>query len=384
MASEGEEIVQNITLSGSDDVIEAFGEIASAGAKAMKECAEACEHALGPFGELTVAVAGLGAAFTALIGVTFAWAEKSSEAIHQLELLSDKTGEAVEDISALSGAIAGLGGSADHLSQVFRRMGVAITSEWEALKKEISGSSDAMVEAGLEVDKAEQAVFRAREARAKAFGQPGASPEELRLEKQKEANTALESAEETLWQAHKKREEARLDQPKQYLKAVEEVVHGEKTAADASKEANLSVDNIVKGLIGNTEGAAKAFENFTGNINSIVGEGPKVQQVFEKLADFIKNSGNEALNSAVLLKLFGRAMGTDLLPVLKQGSDAIRQNAEEMKAHGLVISHEETEKAVEFVPAAELRSRHHDHSDRESVRAGLHRESKTVFGVHRR
>lgn len=342
-----EDIVQNIALSGQDEVIQAFGEIAQAGVRAMEQIAQAAAHTDSAFGRSAEAIAGVAAGGAAVIGTTFLWAKQSAEAGHNLEILAEQAGESVEQISALQGALSNMGGNSEHLSQAFRRMGTVITHTWEELKKDVAGSADKMIADSLRIDHAEDALDRARLNRAKAMGQR-VDPREEQALKARQAEHALEQAQENAWQAQKKRQEDRLNQPAQYLKAVEDVLRGEKTAADAAKTATLSVDNIVKGLIGNTEGADEAFKNFNGNLRSITGEGPKVQQVFYNLADFLKNSGNAALNSSLMMRLFGRTMGSELLPVFMQGSSAIKENVQRMKDLGMVMDHEGVEKARKF------------------------------------
>src|SRR5262252_5283685 len=338
---EVEDIVQNIALSGSDDVISAFGQIGKAGEEAFKRIGDAA----GPLGAV---LAGVATAYTGLVAVTFEWAKHSSEAAHALETLSQQAGESVQSISALQGALASMGGSTEGLSSAFRRMGNTITREWQGLKKEISGSADTMISDQLKVEKAEQALFQAREARRKAIGQPGATPEELESQKRKETLTNLEQAEQALYLADKKRAEDRLNQPQRYLKAVGDVIQGEKDAAEASKTANLSIENVVKGLIGNTEGAEEALKNFHGSVSDIIGEGPKLKEVFYNLADFLKNSGNATLNQAVLMRLFGRSVGSEMIVPLMKGSEAIKENEKAMREHGLVIDEEMLKPAKEF------------------------------------
>ena len=355
-----DDIVQNIALSGQDNVVEAFAEIGKAAVNAFKEAAEAG-------GAFTEVIGGLAAAYTGLIGVAGLWAEHSSEAVHGLELLSKQSGESVEEVSSLQGAITALGGNAENLGGAFRRMGITIANTWDQIKKEVAGAADEAISDNLKVESAEQSLFHAQQERRKAYGLPGATQAQLEHEKRLEATTKLDKAEQALAAAEKKRDEDRLNAPEAYAKAVGEIISGEKNFAEAGKDANLSVENTLKGLIINTEGAKKALseageagqtafgenvvdqlKNFRGTLADITGAGPKTLEVLYNLADFIKNSGNEAQNQAQVMRLFGRYVGSEMLIPLSHGSEGLKEFQKQMKASGLVITEDMAKPATEF------------------------------------
>lgn len=336
-----DDIIQGIALAGQDDVIEAFAEIGKAGLEAFQKIGEAV-------GGLTEAMAGFAGVAAGITGALGLWAKHAAEVGHGLEILSKQSGESVESISALQGALSALGGSGEGLGTAFRRMGVTVSREWEEIKKQIAGASDQVIADNLRVDKAGETLFRAQEARKKAYGQPGASPAQLEAQKRLEADTHVEEAEQAFHLANKKRAEDRLNAPKAYAKAVDEIIHGEKTFAEANKEANLSVENVIKGLIVNTKGAAEAFENFHGGINEFIGQGPELKEVFYNLADYMKNSGNAAQNNALMMHLLGRGMNENLILPMTRGREALEAQEEEMKRFGLVITKEMLKPADEF------------------------------------
>lgn len=334
-------IVQTVTLSGQAEIVAAFGEIGKSGAEACKEIADAA----GPLGEL---LGGIGVTLVGLGGAAFAWAKSSTDSIHELEILAAQSGETVESISTLQSALSAMGGSTEGLSAAFRRMGLTISNEWDTIKKDIADSSDKMIGSQLKVESAEERLFNARQARAKAFGEKGATPQELAYEKQREAVNKVNEAELQLHETQKKADQERLNAPEAYLKAVQSVIKGEQSFEEAGKTANLNVDNVVKGLIGNTEGAEEALKNFDGTLQSITGSGPKIKEVLYNIADWLKNSTNATLNQAVVMRLFGRYVGSEMIIPLQKGSDALKEYEAQMRLHGLVIDESMTEPTKKF------------------------------------
>jgi hypothetical protein len=342
-----EDIVQRIALAGSDDVIEAFGHVGTAGVEAFKRIAEAA----GPVGKVLAGAAG---GLAGLVGGSFLWAERSSQAAHSLEILSLQSGESVEKISSLQSALSAMGVDSANLQGMFRRLGSTVTEAWNQVRIDVTNAANVQIKDTLSVEKAEQALFNARQKHLKVLNETGdvahqlATPEQQRLEKRKESQTDLEEHEEALRLAEKKRRDDQRNDPENYTRAVKQIIAGTKNAADAAKEANLSVENITKGLIANTPGAAEAMKNFNGTLESISAFGPKVLDTLGNIADFIKNSGNAALNSAVQMHLFGRTMGTEMIVALAQGSQAFKDFQKRMEDLGLVITGPMVKAGVEF------------------------------------
>src|SRR6516162_4419510 len=342
-----EDIVQRIALAGSDDVIEAFGRVGEAGVQAFKQLAEAA----GPVGKVLAGAAG---GLAGLVGGSFLWAERSSQAAHSLEILSKQSGESVESISSLQTALSAMGGGAANMQAMFRRMGSTITEAWNQVKIDVTNAADIQIKDTLSVEKSEQALWQARQKHLKVLNETGdlahqlATPEQERLEKRKESQTDLEEHEEALRVAEKKRRDDQRNAEPAYAKAVKDITEGTKDAAEAGKEANLSVENITKGLVTNAPGAEEALKKFNGTLESIQGFGPQVTDILFRLADFLKNSGNAALNSAVQMHLFGRTVGTEMVVPLSQGSEALKEYQKRMEEFGLVITDKMTKAGTEF------------------------------------
>ena len=337
-----EDIVQRITLSGQDEIIQSFGEMGKAGEEAFKNIAEAA-------GEMGKVIAGAAGAFGALVASTGLWARHSAEAAHSLENLAAQTGESVESMSALQGAMAALGGESERLGFAFRRMGMTIAREWEQIKKDVSEATDRALEAGFKVQNAENALWHARDERRKAMGEHGATPSELRQQKQLEATLKEREAQENLRKADKARIDEQMNSYERVSKAVKSITDGQKTYEEASKDANLNVNNVLKGLVGNTEGAQEALKKFNGSFYDIVGTGPKVKEVFYNFADYLKNAHNATEEQSIAMRLFGRAVGEDVLaPMRKLGSEGFREQEREMEKYGLIMTHSMIDTGVKF------------------------------------
>jgi hypothetical protein len=237
-----------------------------------------------------------------------------------------------------------MGGGAANMQAMFRRMGSTITEAWNQVKIDVTNAADIQIKDTLSVEKSEQALWQARQKHLKVLNETGdlahqlATPEQERLEKRKESQTDLEEHEEALRVAEKKRRDDQRNAEPAYAKAVKDITEGTKDAAEAGKEANLSVENITKGLVANAPGAEEALKKFNGTLESIQGFGPQVTDILFRLADFLKNSGNAALNSAVQMHLFGRTIGTEMVVPLSEGSRALKEYQQRMVDLGLVIT----------------------------------------------
>lgn len=325
-----EDIVAKVKLEGGSDVAQQLENIGEKGAEAFTTLAESITRSIGPIGYLSI---GLGAFGTALLEMV----HHTAEVGHQLETFAAQAGTSVEEVSALENAVASLGGGLENTSQMFRRLGTTITRHYEELKKDVDEAADKQLSAQLKVEKAEQSQFKARQEYAKAYYGAGPSAYEQQQEKQAEAATRLKEADEEVHLAKKKQDEERRNSAEAYTKAVHDIITGQKDFKTASIEANLSVDNVIKGLIGNTEGAEEAIKQYNGSLASMVGKGPEVKQVLYGLADYMKNAGNAAHEQAVMMQLLGRYAGTEMLLPLKAGSKGLEEQEERFKKLHLVV-----------------------------------------------
>src|SRR5215831_2201623 len=339
---EAEAIIQQIDLVGADDVTGKLTEIGKAGEEAFGHIAKA----LGPLGEALAAFAG---AITGLTAGLAAWAEHSAKAAHGMEMLAAQTGESIESISSLQGALSALGGDTERLGMMFMRMGLTISRTWEQVKKDVASAADRAFQDTARIEHAENALFHAQQNRLRAEGRPGATPQELRYQKRKEATEAEEEAEHRLAQARKQRHDDQMNSFEAYSKAVRSITTGEKTYEEASKDANLNVNNVLKGLVGTAEGAEEALKAYHGSLSDIVGMGPKAKEVLYNFADYLKNAHNATQEQAIAMRLFGRNVGQDVIePLRKLGSTGIRDLEEQMKRSGMVMTEEMVKPATEF------------------------------------
>lgn len=72
------------------------------------------------------------------------------------------------------------------------------------------------------------------------------------------------------------------------------------------------------------------------------------EQLFFEIADGMKNLESDAERTAVAVKLLGRS-GTNLIPMLNQGSDAIREQMKEMQDLGAIMGPEMRKHSVAFI-----------------------------------
>lgn len=86
---------------------------------------------------------------------------------------------------------------------------------------------------------------------------------------------------------------------------------------------------------GSEEAVAK-FKELGISVKDAEGNLKSTSQVFEELADVFKNSNTDANKMATALDLLGKS-GRELIPLLNQGSDGIKQIKQELNNLGLVI-----------------------------------------------
>lgn len=77
-------------------------------------------------------------------------------------------------------------------------------------------------------------------------------------------------------------------------------------------------------------------------------EGLNTSQVFEKVAEGIKNSKDQTTAMAVASKLFGEGMATKLMPLLKNGAEGLSKLAKEGEGIGAIFTDEEIRQANEY------------------------------------
>src|SRR6185503_4850919 len=115
------------------------------------------------------------------------------------------------------------------------------------------------------------------------------------------------------------------------------------------QDADLRYENVIKGLIASAGPAADAVKNFSGNLSDLIDKGPSVKDVFFQLADFMKNSGDDALNTALSYRLLGRGVGQDVVEAMKQGSAALKEYMSNLERLGLVLTDTDKKTAQDFI-----------------------------------
>jgi len=93
--------------------------------------------------------------------------------------------------------------------------------------------------------------------------------------------------------------------------------------------------------------AAGSFERLNINIHDSEGNLRAIEDIFPDVIQAFGDLTNETEKVALAQELFGRS-GTQLLPLIKQGTDAINDQMNEAKALGLVWSQDTADAAAEF------------------------------------
>lgn len=367
--AEVDDIVQNIVLTGNEEVAQAFESIRAAGERAFLGIDQALAGATSGFGALLAAVGGLAASLT-IIGVgAFAFEKSMSESVDSLGDLADQTGTTTEEISGLRAAFAAGGVGSTELEQAFKRLSVSIQQSWTEIKSASQESADKLRGDLLSVESATIAlndaqkklgdiskdqdtqqkanansVAEARLRLAELSGQDVSSQRQalqisqarLALEnarkkqaddianaedEQRKAAIAAEQAQLALNQARRKEEVDRKNDINNIIDAVKRTAAGD---ADALKTINASADNIAKGIIGASAEASQALGELRGDISDLSSPGPGVKETFLEIGKVLANIEDPALKTAVAFRLLGRSVSQDFLNVLSDPEEMER------------------------------------------------------------
>lgn len=371
----GEDIILRIALSGQDEVIEQLGRVGEEGASTF-------EHLASSFGTIGEIAGGLATAFVGAGTGLLAWAHNVSEATNRVSDLSRQSGFTIEELSGLQSALSGFGASTDSIGFAFRRMAFTIEAVWQQViadtkrsVNEIINAQNAVKSAQLSVQgsqlgaqNAQLALLDAQEKHRQAYAKLGLSDgyapssAELRRRAQEHADLELEQAELAVAQAEqqaaeaaqkaKEAEEALIEARRNNIKTLQEqvgaIIKGSESFHEANKTANLTIENVIKGLVANAGPGADAIRNFKGGILDLIDQAPKVKELFFELSDFMKNSGDETLNSALVMRFFGRGVTQDLVEAMKNGRGALESYIAKLRELHLVLTEENHHDADEF------------------------------------
>lgn len=343
-----DDILLNIGIEGTEDATGKLKQLGEEGKSALQSLGSA----FGPLGEaaaeFSAALIGIG---TAIGG----WAHQASEAITEMSHLAAQAGTTITQMSALEGTFASMGVNTDSLGVAFKRLAVQIESQWGQIQKSIRDSSSlaindmlGMQSAALSVEKAQANLVTAQQKLRELTTGEKVDPAIAQMQAVKAAVLAVEEAELRVAEAAQKRADAvkkANDDQKNSMEtvgqAVQSIASGQASFAEASKSANLELQNVIKGLILSTnagQGAAEGLQGFTGSLGDVTSQAPKAKEVFYQLADFMKNSGDASINTAVAFRLFGRGVRADLIEALSEGSAAIKDHEKHLEELGLVYS----------------------------------------------
>ncbi len=406
-----EEIVTKIVLSGAPEVVAGFGAIGEAGRKAFDAIANSAQS-LGSIGGFLGVFGGLAAAASGLTVAMFALSKSSAETVNEISKLARQVGVSTEDMTAISVVMTRGVADADGLGAAFKRLAVRVDSTWSQIRKSVNDAArgaradqlaiesatlnlgkanvtvanqerDAallrvsnalsvrsatmsLAEAvknlqrvrGEEVDSGQTEQELAEQKAVLAVQQARLAQEEA-IKKQKddaenaarqiEANRlAREQAALALDQARAKQREDQANSIETLVKHVDNLSKGIK---DAGLNVNATSENIFKGLVASVGFTSGALETLKGDLSNLGTAAPNQLSILKKLADVMKNSGDQALNTALAMRVFGRSVGPETVQRLSEGGNAIEETAARLRSLGLVFTSikEQGEKSDEFI-----------------------------------
>lgn len=352
------------TLDGAQDAAQQLAQFGAAANEMVARVGKAVNLVSQSFAEIesgVVKIAKVAGVVSAVGGALFAWSKRGAEATETMSHLADQAGTTVENMSAMVGTLTAMSARTDELPAHFTRLAVAATAAWDEIRKSVKDAADVVVanqnkvvSSTLGVESAQLALFNARQKLAGLLGVT-ADPEIARAAESRAARLAVAEAEQRLAEAVQKRAEAakKADEDQKnsiatVAAAVKSVTDGVTSFKAAAAGANLNVENIFKGLLVSAGPAVEQLGEFKGGLRDLATQAPNVQAVFLKLADFMKNSGDATLNTALAIKLFGRGVKQDLIDAMSQGSAAIKTNMERLKQLGLAYSEIDKTSAKNF------------------------------------
>jgi len=136
--------------------------------------------------------------------------------------------------------------------------------------------------------------------------------------------------------------------------AVEELARLQYAAklSDTSTEALAKgVGNLSKLMVGAANGGAesgKLFERFGISLRNADGTMRSTTEVLYDLSDVFTAMPDGPEKTALAMEFFGKKLGTELIPLLNQGSAGLRAMGDEAEQFGLVLSGSQAKAAAEF------------------------------------
>lgn len=346
VAGEAENIILQISLAGQDEVVAQLAGIGEAGANAFDRLTHQFGHGAEIFGGILAGITGIGIAFSE-------WARRSSEATNDTQALGASAGMTISQISGLQTVLAGMGADAQTLSFGFRRLAFTIQNEWQSIVQAYKQSSDVAINDNLAVIASVGDVAKAHENLRNTLNNgvsvdPGAEA----VQKLRDAYLGVAEAEQKAVEARKKQREDQRNDINNLREAVGNVIKGQTDVHGTGDFVNLNLTNTIRGIIANAGPATEALKNFSGSYQNIIDQAPEVKQVLFDLMDFMKNSGDPALNLAVGVRLLGRSFSQDMAQAFSRGSEHAKELEAELEKLGLTLNKSlDNKPAQQFVNA---------------------------------
>jgi hypothetical protein len=128
------------------------------------------------------------------------------------------------------------------------------------------------------------------------------------------------------------------------------LAHAAKLSDVSLESLSTSLRQLSKNMLdtqANTGEAKQAFAALGISVESTKGVLKSNEQVMLEIADKFEAMEDGAGKTAIAMRLFGRA-GADMIPLLNQGSKGLRENADEARRFGIVLSTQLAKQAEEF------------------------------------
>lgn len=122
--------------------------------------------------------------------------------------------------------------------------------------------------------------------------------------------------------------------------------------SDTSTEAlGKGIGNLSKLMVGAASGGAesgKLFERFNIELRNADGTMRSTTEVMYDLADVFAVMPDGPEKTTLAMEFFGKKLGTELIPLLNQGSAGLREMGDEAERLGLVLNAEQAKAAADF------------------------------------
>jgi hypothetical protein len=296
----------------------------------MEKLGEALEH--GGFGALEKTALAAAAAVAGLTTGLFELAKSGSESAIAVSNLAAQMGASVEQASGLRAALIQLEANPETLQRAFERMGNTIEKVFPEVVKSIKTATTDAQKASLDLLEAEVKLSAFR-------SNTPVSPVLTREIELKRQLLAVDTA-----------RIAKADQAANSVQVLTQYVDAlAKGTSTAGINANVTVDNVIKGLVASLGPAVTQLEGVGNNLGGLSKQAPTVQAALLKLADVFHNMTDKTLKMSVATQLFGRRDAKDMVVALSEGSHEVQELDERYQHLHLTITEADDVIARKFV-----------------------------------